>query len=81
MCMKSLPIALDTDKLPLTLHVPNQITQPPRASILCFSSCRHKMIGIILCCHSAAGSSVLKHNALPASAVPLKSEMLVLFLD
>lgn len=31
-------MALDTDRLPFTLHVPNQITHPPRASILFFSS-------------------------------------------
>lgn len=37
--MNTLPIALDTERLPLTLHVPNQITHPPRASILFFSSC------------------------------------------
>lgn len=34
-------MALDTDRLPFTLHVPNQITHPPRASILFFSSYTH----------------------------------------
>lgn len=45
---RGLPMALDTDRLPFTLHVPNQITQPPRASILCFSSCRqtHSTVAI-----------------------------------
>ncbi len=33
-----LPIALETDRLPLTRQDPNQMTHPPRASMRSFSS-------------------------------------------